>query len=42
MAGHVLSEYYKYCQGHICVRREKKKKKALVNLDQLGEHFDCL
>ena len=23
MADHVLSKYYKYCQGHTCVRMEK-------------------
>ena len=41
MAGHVLSEYYKYCQDHTCKGVLKKKKKeekikALVNPDQLG------
>ena len=35
MAGHVLSEYYKYCQGHT-FKGVSKRKKALVNLDQLG------
>ena len=33
MAGHVISEYYKYCQSHTCVRR--KKNKVLVKPDQL-------
>ena len=49
MADHVLSKYYKYCQGHTCVRREKKnnkkkikKKKTLVNLDQLMSFLKLL
>ena len=25
MAGHVLSEYYKYCQGYTCKGCEKRK-----------------
>ena len=25
MAGYVLSEYYKYCQGHTCKECEKRK-----------------
>jgi len=44
MADHVLSKYYKYCQGHTCVRRENnnnnnnnKNKKLLLILINLGE-----
>ena len=40
MAGHVLSEYYKYYQCNTCngyeKRKKKKKKKTLVNPNLLG------
>ena len=38
MAGHVLFECYKDCQAHTC-EGVRRKKKALVNLDQLGRAF---
>ena len=28
MAGHVLSKYYKYCQGHTCKGCEKRKESS--------------
>ena len=28
MANHVLSEYYKYCQGHTCKECEKRKENS--------------
>ena len=28
MVGHVLSEYYKHCQGHTCKGCEKRKESS--------------
>ena len=41
MASHVLSEYYKYCQGHTCKGVWKEKIKLLLILANWGEHPDC-
>ena len=48
MAGHVLSEYYKYYQCNTCngyekrKKKKKKKKKLLLILTCWGEHPNFL